>query len=173
MQQKDQTKINTLEKKYKKSVIKDFGWDGQNHLRQKRCKLEGVEEDKIEGVTQISNSNFSTYKDGCLTSNFGLKNVRFLTFCIQGVLSNIFCLKKNIYITIKKIQKKSFSQKKISTECKYQKCCEAKKAYITLPRDPISYFEKYFYIQSTYSNFYPSLTKFLYTLMSNVYSAVF
>ena len=66
------------------------------------------------------NHNFITYKERRLTSNLGLKNVGSLTFCIQGGYSNFVCnSKKNL--------KKCFSQKKLFTEHKFEKCCEAKK----------------------------------------------
>ena len=78
----------------------------------------GVEEEKIEKSYKLKVwrrfqiQNFSTYKEGQLTSNLGLTNVGSLTFCIYGVLSNIFCFTKKLF-----------------TKNKFEKCCEAKKMH--------------------------------------------
>ena len=119
---------------------------------------------------RFQNHNLITYKEGRLTSNLGLQNVGSLTFCNREVI-----VKKNCFTTVKKIPKKSFSQKQLFIERKFEKCCEAEKdaqekkqnwrcgihieKYLKSHfRDSklfsISYFEKCFYMQSvTTANF--------------------
>ena len=48
-------------------------------------------------------------------------------FLYIRVLSINFCFTKKNLITVKRIPKKVFSQKKLFTERKFVKCCEAKK----------------------------------------------
>ena len=91
----------------------------KKRLRQKRCargKLVGVEEEifwksyKLKVWHRFQNHNFITYKEGRLTSNLGLKNVGYLTFCISGVLSNIFGFTKKLFFK---------TQKKLPVEHKF------------------------------------------------------
>ena len=63
--------------------------------------------------------NFSTYREGRLTSNLGHRNVGSVIFCIAGLLINIFCFTKKCFYDGKTKFKKSFFSKEFYTERKF------------------------------------------------------
>ena len=52
-----------------------------------------------------------------------------LLFDNRGAIVKKFVLPKKKFLTVKKIPKKPFSQKKLFTEHEFEKCCEAKKMH--------------------------------------------
>ena len=96
-------------------------------------KLVGVEEEKFEKSYklkmwhQFQIQNFSTFKDGRLTSNLGLKCWVFWIFVYKGFSIIFFVLQKSIYNSKKKTKKVFFTEIKLPTERKCKKCCKEKR----------------------------------------------
>ena len=166
---------------------------GQNHLSQwyARGKLVGVEEEKsykLKVWHRFQIQNISTFKDGRLTSNLELLGPKL--FVCKGFLVLFLYYKKKDFNS-KKISKQIFFHKKnLTTERQIEKWYEAKKMYKghISGRQNISirktqnwrcgiHFEKF--VKSNFRDpkkffsfnwiddrwLYPSLTKFLYTLV--------
>ena len=112
-----------LKKWSKRQLLFFFGNDLTKRLRQRRCargKLVGVEEEFLFKSFELK----VWYRFQITILSLGS-----LTFCIKGFSGNIFGLTKKNCNNKKNLQKSLFHKKKLFTERKFEKCCEAKKMH--------------------------------------------